>query len=68
MLINTATPLLKALLNERLSSQQMIRNSVVLAAVVSLLLASYLMFGFYFAVVDNIRAFEHNASKLHKVI
>jgi methyl-accepting chemotaxis protein len=63
MLINTATPLLKALLNERLSSQQIIRNSVVLAAVVSLLLASYLMFGFYFAVVDNIRAFEHNASK-----
>lgn len=66
MLINTATPLLKALLNERLSSQQMIRNSVVLAAVVSLLLASYLMFGFYFAVVDNIRAFEYNASKAAK--
>ena len=63
MLINTATPLLKTLLNERLSSQQIIRNSVVLAAIVSLLLASYLMFGFYFAVVDNIRAFEHNASK-----
>lgn len=63
MLINTATPLLKALLNERLSSQQLIRNSVVLAAIVSLLLASYLMFGFYFAVVDNIRAFEYNASK-----
>ncbi|TLX47564.1 methyl-accepting chemotaxis protein [Pseudoalteromonas phenolica] len=63
MLINTATPLLKALLNERLSSQKIIRNSVVLAAIVSLLLASYLMFGFYFAVVDNIRAFEHSASK-----
>ncbi|TMN92557.1 methyl-accepting chemotaxis protein [Pseudoalteromonas phenolica] len=63
MLINTATPLLKTLLNERLSSQQMLRNSVVLAAIVSLLLASYLMFGFYFAVVDNIRAFEYNASK-----
>lgn len=62
-LINTATPLLQALLNERLSSQQTIRNSVVLAAIVSLLLASYLMFGFYFAVVDNIRAFELNASK-----
>lgn len=63
MLINTATPLLKTLLNERLSSQQMLRNSVVLAAIVSLLLASYLMSGFYFAVVDNIRAFEYNASK-----
>ena len=63
LLINSATPLLKTLLNERLSSQKIIRNSVVLAAIVSLLLASYLMFGFYFAVVDNIREFEYNASK-----
>ena len=63
LLINSATPLLKTLLNERLSSQKIIRNSVVLAAIVSLLLASYLMLGFYFAVVDNIREFEYNASK-----
>ncbi|WP_440055323.1 methyl-accepting chemotaxis protein [Pseudoalteromonas sp. T1lg65] len=62
-LINASTPLLKKLLNEKIDRQSMIRNVVGLASILSLLVASYLMCGFYYAVVDSIYAFSKTASK-----
>lgn len=62
-LVNTTTPLLKTLLAEHLNEQHSIRTLTLVAAVLSLLLASYLMLGFYFAVVDNIKHFATTAEK-----
>ncbi|OHU89100.1 MULTISPECIES: methyl-accepting chemotaxis protein [Pseudoalteromonas] len=61
--IGTATPLLKQLLAQKVTRQSWIRNSVDTAAMISLLLAIYLMFGFYFAVVDSISAFSTSAGR-----
>ncbi|CAM4036965.1 methyl-accepting chemotaxis protein [Pseudoalteromonas byunsanensis] len=61
--IATATPMLKQLLQKKITQQSLIRNSVDTAAVISLLLAIYLMFGFYFAVVDSISAFSISAGR-----
>ncbi|QTL33815.1 methyl-accepting chemotaxis protein [Pseudoalteromonas viridis] len=62
-LINTATPTLKALLDDKLTQERWIRNLVALASVLSLLLALYLMLGFYFAVVDTIAEFSTSAQR-----
>ncbi|MCF2907428.1 methyl-accepting chemotaxis protein [Pseudoalteromonas sp. DL2-H2.2] len=62
-LINTATPTLKTLLDDKLTQERWIRNLVALASVLSLLLALYLMLGFYFAVVDTIAEFSTSAQR-----
>ncbi|RZM84797.1 methyl-accepting chemotaxis protein [Pseudoalteromonas rubra] len=62
-LINTATPTLKTLLDDKLTQERWIRNLVALASVLSLLLALYLMLGFYFAVVDTIAEFSASAQR-----
>jgi methyl-accepting chemotaxis protein len=62
-LINEATPTLKTLLDNKLTSERRIRNLVALASVLSLLLALYLMLGFYFAVVDTIAEFSASAQQ-----
>ncbi|MBE0369557.1 MULTISPECIES: methyl-accepting chemotaxis protein [Pseudoalteromonas] len=62
-LVNSATPQLKELLTHKLDQQRMIRNTVAVAALVSLLMAVYLMLGFYFAVSDSISNFSHTAAR-----
>ncbi|MBQ4861176.1 methyl-accepting chemotaxis protein [Pseudoalteromonas sp. MMG013] len=62
-LVNSATPQLKELLTHKLDQQRMIRNTVAVAALVSLLMAIYLMLGFYFAVSDSISNFSHTAAR-----
>lgn len=62
-LINAATPTLKTLLDEKLTNERRIRNLVALASILSLLLALYLMLGFYFAVVDTIAEFSTSAQQ-----
>ncbi|WP_261591682.1 methyl-accepting chemotaxis protein [Pseudoalteromonas holothuriae] len=61
-LIAQATPLLDQLLAQKISRQTWIRNGVAIASALSLLLAIYLMFGFYFAVVGSISNFSDAAS------
>ncbi|KAF7772222.1 methyl-accepting chemotaxis protein [Pseudoalteromonas citrea] len=62
-LVNTATPQLKSLLAQKLEQQRLIRNTVAFAALVSLLIAVYLMLGFYFAVSDSISNFSQTAAR-----
>ncbi|MBQ4839168.1 MULTISPECIES: methyl-accepting chemotaxis protein [Pseudoalteromonas] len=62
-LIEAALPTLKTLLQEKLSTEQTIRNLVASASLLSLFVALYLMLGFYFAVVDTISEFSVSAQK-----
>ncbi|TMO63656.1 methyl-accepting chemotaxis protein [Pseudoalteromonas aurantia] len=62
-LVNAATPQLKTLLTQKLEQQRLIRNTVAFAALVSLLIAIYLMLGFYFAVSDSISNFSRTAAR-----
>ncbi|MCG7549476.1 methyl-accepting chemotaxis protein [Pseudoalteromonas sp. Of7M-16] len=62
-LIEAALPTLKTLLQEKLSTEQTIRNLVASASLLSLFIALYLMLGFYFAVVDTISEFSVSAQK-----
>lgn len=62
-LVNAATPQLKTLLTQKLKQQRLIRNTVAFAALVSLLIAIYLMLGFYFAVSDSISNFSRTAAQ-----
>ncbi|MBD1580811.1 methyl-accepting chemotaxis protein [Pseudoalteromonas sp. S16_S37] len=61
-LIGQATPLLNQLLTDKITRQKFIRNGVAIASALSLLLAIYLMYGFYFAVVDSISSFADAAA------
>ncbi|KZN50516.1 methyl-accepting chemotaxis protein [Pseudoalteromonas luteoviolacea] len=62
-LVEIALPTLKSLLQEKLEQEQMIRNVVATASILSLIVALYLMLGFYFAVVDTISEFSESAQR-----
>ncbi|MEJ6475130.1 methyl-accepting chemotaxis protein [Pseudoalteromonas piscicida] len=59
--VNTATPALATLVAEKQSQQQWIRNTVALASVFALLIAIYLMIGFYLSVMGTITTFSKAA-------
>ncbi|GEK08207.1 methyl-accepting chemotaxis protein [Pseudoalteromonas peptidolytica] len=59
--VNIATPTLAALVAEKQSQQQWIRNTVAIASILALLLAIYLMIGFYLSVIGTITTFSKAA-------
>lgn len=61
-LITQSVPTLEQLVTDKLQEQRMIRNIVLIASLLSLLSAAYLLVGFYFAVVDGVTRFA-NAAK-----
>jgi methyl-accepting chemotaxis protein len=61
-LIAQSVPTLEQLVTDKLQKQRMIRNIVLVASLLSLLSAAYLLVGFYFAVVDGVTRFA-NAAK-----
>ncbi|WP_166113268.1 methyl-accepting chemotaxis protein [Pseudoalteromonas sp. Z9A5] len=63
LLINKSIPTLETLVKNKLQTQQWTRNIVLIASVLSLTFAFYLMVGFYFAVVDTINRFSEAANK-----
>lgn len=62
-LINISIPTLESLISNKIQTQQWTRNTVLIASIISLLFALYLMVGFYFAVVDTISRFTKAATK-----
>ena len=62
-LIDKSIPTLESLINEKLNTQRLTRNTVLAASLISLLIAFYLMVGFYFAVVDTINRFAEAAQR-----
>lgn len=63
LLVNKSIPTLETLIESKLNTQQWTRNLVLVASVLSLLFALYLMIGFYFAVVDSITRFANAADR-----
>lgn len=61
-LINISIPTLESLISNKIQTQQWTRNTVLIASIISLLFALYLMVGFYFAVVDTISRFTKAAN------
>ncbi|PAJ73199.1 hypothetical protein CJF42_17155 [Pseudoalteromonas sp. NBT06-2] len=57
-LINQILPVLNSQLAEKLVAEQWINRIVLLASILSLILAFYLMLGFYFSVVGAIKNFS----------
>ena len=62
-LITKSIPTLELLVSNKLQTQQWTRNVVLAASVFSLIFATYLMIGFYFAVVDTVNRFAKAAKK-----
>lgn len=62
-LINQSVPTLAQLITDKLEQQRLIRNVVLIASIISLLSATYLLVGFYFAVVDTITRFSNAAEQ-----
>ncbi|MEM5549822.1 methyl-accepting chemotaxis protein [Pseudoalteromonas neustonica] len=62
-LIKQSVPTLEQLITDKLQQQQWIRNIVLIASILSLLSAFYLLIGFYFAVVDGITRFAGAAEQ-----
>jgi len=57
-LINKILPVLNTQLENKLAAEQWINRLVLFASILSLLLAFYLILGFYFSVVDAIKSFS----------
>lgn len=57
-LINHLLPVLTAQLENKLATEQWINRLVLFASILSLMLAFYLMLGFYFSVVGTIKSFS----------
>ncbi len=61
--IATTEPTLMRIISDKLSQQQFILYLVIAAALLSLMIASYLMFGFYRLVVDTLDLFSKTANR-----
>ncbi|PAX99241.1 chemotaxis protein [Pseudoalteromonas sp. HM-SA03] len=59
--VNVATPTLAALVAEKQNQQRWIRNTVALASLLALIIAIYLMVGFYSSVMGTITTFSYAA-------
>ncbi|WP_462153958.1 methyl-accepting chemotaxis protein [Pseudoalteromonas piscicida] len=59
--VNVATPTLAELVAEKQNQQRWIRNTVALASLLALIIAIYLMVGFYSSVMGTITTFSHAA-------
>lgn len=59
--VNVATPTLAGLVAEKQNQQRWIRNTVALASLLALIIAIYLMVGFYLSVMGTITTFSHAA-------
>lgn len=61
--IATTEPTLMRIISDKLSQQQFILYLVIAAALLSLMIASYLMLGFYRLVVDTLDLFSKTANR-----
>lgn len=61
--IATTEPTLMRIISDKLSQQQFILYLVIAAAILSLMIASYLMLGFYRLVVDTLDLFSKTANR-----
>ncbi|AUJ70989.1 methyl-accepting chemotaxis protein [Pseudoalteromonas sp. NC201] len=59
--VNVATPTLAGLVAEKQNQQRWIRNTVAMASLLALIIAIYLMVGFYLSVMGTITTFSHAA-------